>query len=406
MNLPLFIARRYLFAKKSHQVINIISWISVVGIVVGTMAFIVILSVYNGFDQIVQSLYSTFDADLVIKPKTGKYIEGTDPVLLHIKNDPSIIAYCEVVEETVALQYGERQVVIATMKGVDSNFVTHSPIAEYIVQGSFAIKFGEIDMAVLGRGLAASMGVNIHFNDPLYLYFVSRNASLNLLNPQSALLTKKLFPGGIFSIEQNYDSNWFFVPLSLAREVMEYDTEVSYIELRLQPDAPLNKVQDRLSALLESTDYVLLNRYQQNETLFKMLRTEKLVIFFLLFFVLLIITCNILGSIALLIMEKREDVETLKSLGASETVIKRIFLFEGWMIALFGTITGLLLGLLLCFLQQRFGMIGMPGNFIITAYPVEVWWSDIGRVLGAVLLIGYAAAIMAVRFFIPKPNVR
>ena len=404
MNLPLFIARRYLFAKNSHHVINLISWISVAGMVVGTMAFIVILSVYNGFDQLVQSLYHTFDADLVIRPKTGKYLDGSDPLLQQIKNDPSIVAYCEIVEETVALQYREQPVVPAVMKGVDSIFIECSPIVEHIIYGSFATKLGDIDQAILGRVLAASLGVNVHFLDPLYLFFPSRHATLNLLNPQAALLEKKLFPAGIFSVEQNYDAKHLFVPLSLAREIMEYTTEASYIELRLQPHVQLNKIQARFSSLLEPNGYLVLNRYQQNETLYKMMRTEKLVIFFLLVFVLLVIACNILGSIALLVMEKREDVETLKSLGASQVVITRIFLFEGWIISFLGALSGLLLGLLLCFLQQRFGFIGMPGNFIITAYPVAVQWRDICSVFGSVLLIGYLAAWSSVRFFIQKPN--
>ena len=403
MNLPFFIARRYLFAKKSHNVINIISWISVVGMMVGTLAFIVILSVYNGFDQLVQSLYNNFDADFVIRPKTGKYIDGADPVLQQIKQDPSIAAYCEIVEETVALQYRDQPVVPAVMKGVDSSFLAHTPLVERLIQGSFALKFGEIDQAVLGRGLAASLGVNVYFIDPLYLYFPSRSTSINLLNPQASLLTEKLFPAGIFTVEQNYDSRYLFVPLSLARKVMEYTSEVSYLELRLQPNAQGNKVQARFAALLEqSGNYQLLNRYQQNETLYKMMRTEKLVIYFLLLFVLLVIACNILGSIALLVMEKREDVETLKSMGAGEAVIKRTFLYEGWIIALFGALSGLLLGLLLCFLQQRFGLIRMPGNFIVNAYPVAVQWGDVLSVLGSILVIGYVAARISVHFFMPK----
>lgn len=402
MNLPLFIARRYLFAKKSHNVINLISWISVFGMMAGTMAFIVILSVYNGFDDLVQSLYHTFNADLVIRPQTGKYLDGTAPLLLHIKEDPSVAAYCEIVEESVGLQSGNRPIVHAVMKGVDTTFTAHSPLAEYLIQGAFVIQLGEINQAVLGRGLASSLGVNVHFIDPLYLYFPARHASINLLNPQAALIKEKLFPSGIFAVEQNYDAKYLFVPLSLARKVMEYTSEASYIELRLQPDAKLNKVQARFASILEPHGYIVLNRFQQNETLYKMMRTEKLVIYFLLLFVLLVIACNILGSIALLIMEKREDTETLKSMGASESVIKRIFLLEGWMISFFGTTTGLLLGLLLCFLQQRFGFIGMPGNFVITAYPIAVQWSDVLAVLCSVLIIGYLAARIAVRLFVQK----
>ena len=369
---------------------------------VGTLAFIVILSVYNGFDQLVQSLYNTFDSDLVIVPKNGKYLNGSDPVLQQIKEDPSIAAYCEVVEETVALQYRDQPVVPAIMKGVDSNFVAHSPIVEHLVQGSFALKFGEIDQAVLGRGVAASLGINVNFLDPLYLYFPSRTATISMLNPQASLLKERLFPAGIFSVEQNYDSKYIFVPLSLARNLMEYTSEASYIELRLQPAAQLNKVQARFAALLEPYNYTLLNRYQQNETLYKMMRTEKLVITFLLLFVLLIIACNILGSIALLVMEKREDVETLKSMGASEALIKRTFLFEGSMIACFGALSGMALGLIICLLQQHFGFIRMPGNFIVTAYPVRVEWGDILMVTGLVLLIGYLAARGSVHFFCLK----
>jgi len=404
MHLPLFISRRYLFAKKSHNVINIISWISVVGMMVGTLAFIVILSVYNGFDSLVQSLYNTFDSDLVIKPKTGKYLDGADWVLQQIKDDPSIAAYCEVVEETVALHYRDQPVVPAIMKGVDSNFVAHSPIVNYLIQGNFALKFGEIDQAVLGRGVAASLGVNVYFIDPLYLYFPSRTASISMLNPQASLLKERLFPAGIFSVQQNFDDKYIFVPLSLARNIMEYTSEASYIELRLHPGAPLNKIQARFATLLEPYNYTLLNRYQQNETLYKMMRTEKLVITFLLLFVLLIIACNILGSIALLVMEKREDIETLKSMGASDKLIKRTFLYEGLTIAFFGTLSGMALGIALCLLQQHFGFIHMPGNFLVTAYPVEVRWGDIFAVLGSVLLIGYLAAQISIYFFILPPT--
>ena len=369
---------------------------------VGTLAFIVILSVYNGFDQLVQSLYNAFDSDLVIRPKSGKYLDGTDPVLAQIKTDPSIAAYCEVVEETVALQYRNQPVIPVTMKGIDSIFVANSPIVEHLIQGNFAIKFGEIDQAVLGRGVASSLGVNVHFIDPLYLYFVSRSAPISMINPQASLLKERLFPAGIFSVEQNYDSKYIFVPLALARTVMEYTTEASYIELRLQPEASLNKVEALFASILNSDDYVLLNRYQQNETIYKMMRTEKLVIYFLLTFVLLITACNILGSTALLVMEKREDVETLKSMGASEKLIKRTFLFEGIIISFFGTLSGLVLGLILCLVQQYFDIIPMPGNFIITAYPIVVMWGDVFAVLSSVLLIGYLAARLSIYFFLPK----
>ncbi|MCL1974420.1 MAG: ABC transporter permease [Bacteroidetes bacterium] len=399
MNLPLFIARRYLFAKKSHNVINLISWITALGMMAGTLAFIVILSVYNGFDHLVQSLYNTFDADLVIKPATGKYIDGCDPLWDDIKGDPLVAAWCEIVEETVVIEYRNRSVT-AMMKGVDSIFTTHTPLIDRTTDGAFSTHLGEIPQIVMGQGLARNLGVNIHFIDPIYLYFPSLSATFNPLNPQASLHTQKLFPSGIFAVEQNYDSQYFFIPLATARQLMEYTTEVSYIEIRLQPGASTDNIQAKYRRLLEPHGYLLQNRYQQNESLYKMMRTEKIVIYFLLLFVLLIISCNILGSMALLIIEKREDMVSLQSLGASPVAIKRIFLLEGWMITVLGSFFGLIFGLLLCFLQQRFGLISLPGNFMITAYPVLVMWNDIALVLASVLLIGYLAARASVRFFI------
>ena len=403
MNLPLFIARRYLFAKKSHNIINLISWITLLGMMAGTVAFIIVLSVYNGFDHLVQTLYNTFDADLVIKPATGKCVEGTDPVFEEMQRDPAVAAWCEVVEEMVVLNYRDRHA-IAVMKGVDSLFMTHTPLAKYITDGRFAIWFGDIEQAVIGRSLARSLGINIRFLDPLYLYFFNRTASFNPLHPQAALQTERLFPSGIYAVEQHYDARYFFIPITMARRVMEYTTEASYIEIRLQPGTVVEKIEAKYRKILEEQGYLLQNRYQQNETLYKMMRTEKLVIYFLLLFVLLIISCNILGSMALLIIEKREDLATLQSLGATNAMVKRIFLLEGWLISVFGAVAGLILGLLVCFLQQTFGIISMPGNFVITAYPIVIQWSDVALVLTSVLLIGYLAARISVRFFMPLQN--
>jgi len=402
VNLPFFIARRYLFAKKSHNVINLISWISAFGMMAGTLAFIVVMSVYNGFDGLVQSLYNTFDADLVIKPATGKYIDGEHPIWDAMKKDPAVAAWCEVVEETVALSYRGRPIT-GVMKGVDPVFIAHTPLANHVIDGSFATHLGEIEQAVMGRGLARSLGVNIHFIDPLYLYFPSLSAPFNPLNPQAALYTEKLFPSGIFAVEQNHDSQYFFVPIATARRLMEYTTEVSHIEIRLQPGASPDKIQAAFGRMLEPQGYILQNRYQQNESLYKMMRTERLVIYFLLLFVLLIISCNILGSMALLIIEKRQDLISLQSMGAGPGLIKNIFLLEGWLISVLGACAGLALGLLLCLLQQHFGLISLPGNFVITAYPVIVRWSDVVLVLTSVLLIGYLASRISVRFFIFAP---
>lgn len=384
-----------MFAKKSQQVINIISVICAAGIALGTMALIVVLSVYNGFNDLVKDLYHSFEPDLVVKPAQGKTIDPSPAVFDSIAALPALTAFCPVIEENVFLQYRNKQA-IATLKGVDSVFAANTPLKQSITQGYFSIYFGEVEQAVLGRGLAASMGVNVNFIDPLWIYFPKRHAVYSAINPTASLNRDKLFPAGIFAIEQNYDSRYLFAPLPAAQRLLSYDNEVSYIELRVKPDAKIRKVQKTCRKLLGSS-YVVLNRYQQNETLYKMMRTEKMAIYLILSFIVLIISCNILGSLSLLILEKKADIHILKSMGADNKLIRQCFMFEGWLIAIIGMFTGLCIGLLLCFLQFYFGFIPMPGNFAVSAYPVVVHLGDVLLVAATVLLLGFAAAALPVR---------
>ena len=356
----------------------------------GTLALIVILSAYNGFDRLVQSLYNTFDSDLLVLPAQGKTLDGSLEVFQQIQRDARISAYCEVVEETVFLQYRGRQAV-GTIKGVDSVFQSHSPIAQRIVKGEFALQLGDIEQAVMGYNLAAGLGVGVYFIDPLHLSFPRRDAAFNPLQPQASLLTEKLFPVGVFSVDQRYDAQYLFVPLAAARRLLDYTAECTSLEIGLQPTADKKAVQEYISQLL-GPEYVVKNRYQQNETLYKMMHTEKVIIYFLLLFMVLIIACNIIGSLTMLIIEKKDDTDTLRSLGAKPSLIKGIFIWEGWLISAVGAFIGMALGLLLCFLQQQFGLISLPGSFAVTAYPIQVLWTDVLAVMAGVLGIGYIAA--------------
>lgn len=397
--MPFFIAWRYLFAKKSRQVINVISWISAAGIALGTMALVVILSVYNGFDNLVLDMYHTFDADLLVRPAAGKVF--TPSAEFHrLTQDSRIAAVCPVIEEDVFLQYRGQQAV-ATLKAIDSIFTSITPLKDQILHGKFDVYFGEIEEAVLGRGLANQLGVNVAFVDPLWIYYPEKDAAFSPLNPMASIKSEKLYPSGIFAVEQHYDSQYIFVPLATARRLLSYTSELSYVELKLQDGEKVKPLQKKLIKELGS-DFQVLNRRQQNQTLYKMMTTEKVVIFVLLGFIVLIISCNILGSLGMLILEKKQDVEILRSMGASEKLVKQIFLLEGWLISVVGLLSGLVLGLLLCLAQIYFGIIKLPGSFSVRFYPVDVHPLDLLLIALTVLGLGFLAAYAPVRSVFSK----
>ncbi|NLA16035.1 MAG: FtsX-like permease family protein [Bacteroidales bacterium] len=394
MKLAFFIAWRYLLAKKSRQVINVISGISAVGIALGTMALVVVMSVYNGFDNLAKSMYHAFDPDLMVKSAEGKTLPYGQ-LFEGLKQDKRVTAVCPVIEETVFLQYRDNQAV-ATLKGVDTTFIKTSPLQQHITSGTFQVYFGEVEEAVLGRALALELGVNVAFIDPLWIYYPKKNVAFSPLNPMGSLHREKLFPGGIFAVEQHYDAQHLLVPLETAERLLGYSQEITHVEIRTKGEKALKALAKELTAAL-GPEYRVLTRYQQNETLYRMMKTEKIIIFFLLGFILVIISGNVLGSLSMLILEKKEDVAILTGMGARPGLIKRIFILEGWLISILGWVMGMVVGLSLCFLQIRFGIISLPGSFVVTNYPVVVQWTDMLMVTVMVLGIGFLAAYVPVR---------
>ncbi len=363
----------------------------------GTMALIVILSVYNGFDGLIRSLYSTHECDLLIVPAKGKSFIPHSTAFDKIRSSGSVADFCEIVEENVFVKYGEEESV-ATIKGVDSVFMRISTLGKYLVEGDFSIYHGEVAQAIIGRGIAQKLGLKVHFLSGLDLYFPSRFRPVSFINPMASLNVETLFPAGIFALEKGYDERYIYIPIDVARNLTEYyDGDVTSVELYLKAGVNTDRLQTEFSRLL-GKDFTIKNRYEQNETLYKMMGSEKLSIYLILLFVIIIISCNLFGSLSMLIMEKKDDSQILTHLGAKESDIKNIFLLEGWMISFLGIIAGVITGLTICLLQQRFGFVKMPGNFIIDAYPVVVKWKDVLLTIAGVGIIGFFAARLPLIF--------
>jgi ABC-type lipoprotein release transport system permease subunit len=390
LKFPLFIAKRYLFAKKSHNVINIISLISAIGIAIGTAALIIILSVYNGFEGLITDLYGTHEADLLITSNDSKSFSPHTNTFDSLRSDTRVKAFCETTEENVFVKYREQESV-ATIKGVDTNFTSITKLNDFIKEGSFALWHGETPQAIMGRSLAFNLGLRIHFVDPIYLYFPSRYTPVSLINPTSSLNRERVFPAGIFAIEQGYDKKYIYIPIETARELLEYDDEVTSVEIYVSEEEDIEVLKKDIRLMLGDS-FSVKDRHEQNETLYKMMKSEKLSIYIILFFILIIISCNLFGSLSMLIIEKSEDAGTLRSMGARDSLVKKIFLLEGWMISLLGILAGTAVALLFCLIQQTFGIIPMPGNFIVESYPIVVKLSDVLLTICGIALIGLLAA--------------
>ncbi len=400
MKLSRFIARRYLFAKKSHNVINIISIISAAGIAIGCAALVIILSVYNGFDGVVRDLNDAATADVLVTPVRGK-VFVPDERFDAFREDPRVKAVCGVLEESVFVQYGDRNKVVVA-RGVDSLYEQVTALRDHLVEGDFSLTFGDLNQVVLGRLVAMELGVRTTFLQPLTAWFPSRTRQVDLLNPLASLRQEKLHPAGIVSLEQNFDQKYLFMPLPALRELLEYQDEVSSIEIYLTPQGLDRKgmaSREVLSALKASLgdDFLVRDRQQQNTTLYKLLIYEKVAIYLILLFVMLIISFNIYGSLSMLIIEKRDDIATLQAMGADDALVGRIFVREGWMISLLGIAVGVGIGLLVCLLQQHYGFVKMPGNFVVDAYPVVVQPLDIVLVVVGVAFIGWLISLLTRR---------
>ena len=400
MNIAGFIAKRYLFAKKSHNVINIISAISAIGMAIGTAALIIILSIYNGFDSLIKSMMGNVEPDLLITPATGKTFVPEGSTYDWIYDQPSVKNMCCVLQEQVFINYDGQQS-LAIAKGVDWIYEDESPIRDHLREGEFKLHRGDIPLAAVGSGLAYSMGISPRFLSPIEIYFPSRTGRISMANPAASLVNIDVWPSCIFSINNDVDSRLMILPIEKMRELLEYTDEVSAVEIRVMDGTDpeeIDRLQEEISIML-GPEFKVKNRFQQNESLYKMMKYEKAAIYMILIFIIIIIAFNIFGSLSMLIIEKKEDIQTLRSLGAQESLIKRIFVLEGWLISLVGMAAGLVAGVGFSFLQQQFGFIKMPGNFVIQAYPIILSLTDVLLTIVGVALIGYIIALLPVYIY-------
>ena len=399
MRLASFIAGRYLFARKSHNVINVISAISVVGMAIGTAALTIILSIYNGFDSLVRDMMGNLEPDILITPSKGKVFVPEGECYDWIYAQESVASMCTVLQEQVFISYDGHQGV-AMAKGMDAVAQEESPIRENIRDGKFEFRHGDIPEGVVGVGLAYKMGINPRFLAPIQLYYPSRTRKLSPSSPSSSIEYINIWPSGLFSINSEIDNSYILLDIDKMRELLEYSgEEVSAVEIRMKEGCgarELKRVMDGISERL-GEDFTVSDRFRQNESLYKMMKYEKASIYLILIFVILIIGLNIHASLSMLIIEKREDISTLRAMGAGEKLIRRVFVLEGWFISLLGLAIGLLLGLAFCLLQQRFGLISMPGNFVIQAYPVVLKGSDLLITAFSVAILGYLIAALTER---------
>ena len=401
MNFPFYIARRYLFSKKSHNAINVISAISVCGVALATLALVCTLSVFNGFQDLVTTFFTAFDPQLKITAVRGKVFDGQDKRVLQLKKMPDVEVYSESLEDNVMVQYQGRQA-MAVVKGVEDNFDQLTPIDSILFgRGDLLLHDEVVDYAIPGIQLLSTLGSGIRFLDPLEIYAPRRGAKVNMANPSTAFVTGNLFSSGlVFAVNQEkYDASYILTSIDFARRLFQYTTEVSAINLKLKAGADTDAVKKHIQDLL-GDDFLVQDRYEQQADTYRIMEIEKLISYLFLTFILMIACFNVIGSLSMLIIDKRDDVVTLCNLGASDRQIVRIFLFEGRMISFFGAFAGVVLGLLLCWLQHEYGLIalGSSGSFVVDSYPVSVHASDVLLIFITVLLIGFLSVWYPVRF--------
>ena len=404
--LELFIARRYLFAKKSHHAINIISGISVLGVAVATMAMVVTLSVFNGFQDLVADLFTAFDPELLVTPKDGQTIDAKDKDLLWLKKSDVVEVYTPVLEgQALVVQDGRQQVV--TIKGVADNITQQGHIEDILYgDGHFCLHADVLEYGILGIQLAQQLGLPAFFENPLQVYAPKPGERVNIGNPLSSFNHDELqSPGVVFMVRQaKYDANYILTSLQFAQKIFDREGRVSSVELKLKEGVKADKAKEQLKAQLGER-FKVADRYEQQNDVFRVMRIEKLISYLFLSFILLVACFNIIGSLSMLMIDKRQDIQTLRSLGATDSQICKIFRFEGHIICLAGALLGLVLGGVLCWIQQKYGVVTMgdsEGSFIIETYPVSVYWTDILLILVTVLVVGWLAIWYPVRYLSKK----
>ena len=389
-------ALRYLRSKRTLNVVNLVSRVSLAGVVSGTAALTIVLSVFNGFETLTSSIYGAFDPELKASPVEGKTFVIDSAVLKRVAALDEVARVSLVLDENVLLKYKDRQT-IALMRGIDAGYEADTPIASSIYAGEFAMHAGTYPAMVAGYGVAAKLGLfAVPAERPAVVYVPRRDAKLSTVNPASALTAMTLPVAGIFEIEKSFDDTYVFAPLQFVRELLDRQSQASAMEIRLKDGMDRDKARETVAAIV-GAEMTVKTRRQQNETLYRMMRSEKMIVYAILMLIVVILSFNISGSLSMLMTEKREDLVTLKSMGATDKLIRRIFLSAGAFITLAGIVTGLTVGLTVCLVQQHFGLLKLPGNnMLVEAYPVKILLTDILSVSVSVFLIGYIATYMVV----------
>ena len=403
MNFPFFVARRYLFSKKSTHAINVISGISAVGVAVATMALVVTLSVFTGFHDLVATFFTNFDPQLKVTPVKGKTAPADDPILTQIRQMPEVEVATETVEDMALATYNGRQAMVI-IKGVEDNFDSLTHIKDIVVgNGEFELHAADMHYGIPGIRLAETLQTGYTYKTPLKIYAPKREGQLNMANPEDGFVEDELYsPGVVFMVKQaKYDKNHILTSIAFARNLFAQQGMLSSLEMRLKPGSDFESVKQRMQQVA-GDKYRVCDRFEQQEDTFKIMKIEKLMAYVFLTFILIVACFNIIGSISMLIIDKKNDVLTLRNLGASDKQIVRVFLFEGRMISAIGAVAGILVGLLLCWLQQRYGIVGLgqsSGSFVVDAYPVSVHPEDILLVFVTVIAVGWTAVWYPVRYF-------
>ncbi|WP_315562540.1 FtsX-like permease family protein [Segatella oris] len=411
MNFPLYVARRYLFSKKSTNAINVISVISVIGVAVATMALVIVLSVFNGFHDLVATFFTNFDPQLEVVPTQGKTAPSDDPLLAKMKALPEVDVATESVEDQALAIYQDHQAMVI-VKGVDDNFDQLTHIKDILFgDGTYSLHAGNLQYGIMGIRLAAALGTGARFGDYLRIYAPQKEGQFDATNPSEAFVVDSLLsPGVVFSVNQSkYDKNYIIAPIAFARNLFGQQGRLSSLEFRLKDGSYLDAVKKEMQEI-GGTKYKVMDRFEQQADTFKIMQIEKYIAYIFLTFILIVACFNIIGSLSMLIIDKKEDVVTLRNLGANDRQISQIFLFEGRLISAFGAIIGIGLGLLLCWLQQQYGLVSLgssSGSFVINAYPVSVHYDDVALIFLTVIVVGWVAVWYPVkRSLTPNPSPR
>ncbi len=402
MNFPFFIARRYLFSKKSAHAINVISAISAIGVAVATMALVIVLSVFNGFHDLVASFFTTFDPQIEVVPANGKSAASDDPIITQIKQLPQVDVVTESVEDMALAVFHNRQAMV-TVKGVEDNFAELSHINEILYgNGSFQLHAANLQYGTPGIQLAYELGTGASWNGFLHIYAPKKEGQLDFSNPTDGFVVDSLISSGVvFNVKQSkYDKYYILTSISFARNLFGQQGMLTSLEIRLKPGNDLDAVKKEMQQIA-GDKFEVLDRYEQQGDTFKIMAIEKLMAYIFLTFILVVACFNIIGSLSMLIIDKKDDVVTLRNLGASDRQIMQVFLLEGRMISVLGAIIGIVIGLLLCWLQQEYGLVALgntAGSFVVNAYPVSVHYSDVIIVFLTVIAVGWLAVWYPVRY--------